>query len=91
MGACIYVLGIWGLLRVGDTGWSAGPPGPHRQGPHHAIIPGDIVEGFTVEEIQEVDGEQNQQCGQCHVAPQEGERCPHQAAQLTEHLSPEPG
>lgn len=40
--------GVSGSLRVGDTGWGAGPPGSHRQGPHHAIIPGDIVEGFTV-------------------------------------------
>jgi hypothetical protein len=65
--------GVSRSLRVGDTGRGAGPPGPHRQGPHHAIIPGDIVGGSTVVEIQEVDGEQDQQCGQRHVAPQEGE------------------
>lgn len=92
-----------GALNLCSWGWGLQIPKCKRHGvgcqvprlswagSHHTVIPGDVVEGFLVVEVQEADGEQRQQCGQCHVSPQEGEGRPHQAAQLVEHLSPEPG
>lgn len=89
----IYVIGVWCLQVPEGRRYRVGCPASRFPwaGPYHTVIPGDIIEGFPVIEIQEVDDEQRKQCGQCHVAPQEGEGRPHQAAQLAKHLSPKPG
>ena len=60
-------------------------------GSHHTAVPGNVVGGFCLEELHEADGGQGQQPGQGHIAPQDSEAGPQQAAQITEYFFPDPG
>lgn len=58
---------------------------------HHTAVPGNVVGGFRLVELHDADGGQGQQPGQGHVAPQDSEEGPQQAAQITEYFFPDPG
>lgn len=59
--------------------------------PHHAAVPGNVVGGYPLVELDEADDEEGQQPGQGHVAQQESEEGPQKVAQLTRYFFPEPG
>lgn len=60
-------------------------------GSHHTAVPGNVVGGFRLVELHEADGGQGQQPRQGHIAPQDSEEGPQQAAQITEYFFPDPG
>lgn len=69
-----------GLTRVGGQVGAS----------HHTAVPGNVVRGHHLVELHDVDGGQGQQPGQGHVAPQESEEGPQQAAQITKYFFPDP-
>lgn len=79
--------------QIGGGDLAVGPPsGSGRPGPgtHYAAVPGDVVGGHLPVEMDQADGEEGQQPGHGHIAPQEGAGGPQQAAQLAVHFLPEP-